>query len=39
MTIIFARYESNKWKKRLEAGGLIELEGGDSSGLTVTKIL
>ncbi|KAG4285483.1 hypothetical protein FPRO06_06743 [Fusarium proliferatum] len=39
MTIIFARYESNKWKKRIEAGGLIELEGGDSSDLTVTKIL
>ncbi|ENH68524.1 Putative GTP-binding protein YjiA [Fusarium oxysporum f. sp. cubense race 1] len=39
MTIIFARYESNKWKKRIEAGGLIELEGGDSSGLAITKIL
>ncbi|KAH6893216.1 CobW/HypB/UreG, nucleotide-binding domain-containing protein [Thelonectria olida] len=39
MTIIFARYESNKWKKRLEAGGLVQLEGGDASGLTVKRIL
>ncbi|KAI1951042.1 hypothetical protein LOZ57_001592 [Ophidiomyces ophidiicola] len=27
MTLILARYESNKWKKKLEAGGLIELAG------------
>ncbi|KAF5021512.1 hypothetical protein F66182_6455 [Fusarium sp. NRRL 66182] len=39
MTIIFARYESNKWKKRLETGSLVQLEAGDASGLTVTKIL
>ncbi|KAF3770887.1 cobW-domain-containing protein [Cryphonectria parasitica EP155] len=29
MTIILARYESTKWKKKLEGGGLIELDGGD----------
>ncbi|KAM5345036.1 hypothetical protein ACJ41O_010898 [Fusarium nematophilum] len=39
MTMILARYESNKWKKRLEAGGLVQLEGGDASGLTVKRIL
>ncbi|KPM41241.1 hypothetical protein AK830_g5302 [Neonectria ditissima] len=39
MTMILARYESNKWKKRVEAGGLLELAGGDSSELTVKRIL
>ncbi|KAI0445460.1 CobW/HypB/UreG, nucleotide-binding domain-containing protein [Xylaria telfairii] len=38
MTIIFARYESTKWKKKLEAGGLLELDGTESGELTVTKI-
>ncbi|RWA07254.1 hypothetical protein EKO27_g7856 [Xylaria grammica] len=37
MTLILARYESSKWKKKLEAGGLLEL-GGESGELTVTKI-
>ncbi|KAI0969779.1 CobW/HypB/UreG, nucleotide-binding domain-containing protein [Xylaria arbuscula] len=37
MTLILARYESTKWKKRLEAGGLLELAG-ESGELTVTKI-
>ncbi|KAK7432501.1 hypothetical protein QQZ08_001066 [Neonectria magnoliae] len=39
MTMILARYESNKWKKKVEAGGLLELTGGDASGLTVKRIL
>ncbi|KAF4987841.1 hypothetical protein FDECE_15280 [Fusarium decemcellulare] len=39
MTMILARYESNKWKKKLETGGLVQLEGGDASGLTVKRIL
>jgi G3E family GTPase len=39
MTIILARYESTKWKKRLEAGGLIELDGGDRGLLTVEKVV
>lgn len=39
MTIIFARHESNKWRKKLEAGGLIEIEGGDASSLSINKIL
>ncbi|KAI1750122.1 CobW/HypB/UreG, nucleotide-binding domain-containing protein [Xylaria castorea] len=38
MTIILARYESTKWKKKLEAGGLLELDGAGSGELTVTKI-
>jgi len=38
MTMILARYESTKWKKRLEAGGLLELEGGKEGQLVVTKI-
>ena len=38
MTVILARYESTKWKKRLEAGGLLEVEGDKGGKLVVTKI-
>ncbi|KAK3685564.1 CobW/HypB/UreG, nucleotide-binding domain-containing protein [Podospora appendiculata] len=38
MTMILARYESTKWKKKLEAGGLLELDGEVKGELTVTKI-
>ncbi|KAI1120548.1 CobW/HypB/UreG, nucleotide-binding domain-containing protein [Nemania abortiva] len=38
MTMILAPYESAKWKKKLEAGGLLELDGSESGELTVTKI-
>ncbi|KAL6700931.1 CobW/HypB/UreG, nucleotide-binding domain-containing protein [Trichoderma pleuroticola] len=38
LTMILARYESNKWKKRIEAG-LIELEGEDRGELIVKRIL
>lgn len=38
MTMIMGRYESNKWKKKLEAGGFLELVGGDGE-LVVSKIL
>ncbi|KAK0739233.1 CobW/HypB/UreG, nucleotide-binding domain-containing protein [Apiosordaria backusii] len=38
MTVVLARYESNKWKKKLEAGGLVELEGGGRGELVVKKI-
>jgi G3E family GTPase len=38
MTMILARYESTKWKKKLEAGGFLELEGMGKGDLTVTKI-
>ncbi|KAL2196307.1 CobW/HypB/UreG, nucleotide-binding domain-containing protein [Corynascus similis CBS 632.67] len=38
MTMILARYSSAKWKKKLEAGGLLELDGTDKGALTVTKV-
>lgn len=38
MTMILARYESTKWKKKLEAGGLVELEGDNKGELVVNKI-
>ncbi|KAG7289533.1 hypothetical protein NEMBOFW57_005904 [Staphylotrichum longicolle] len=39
MTMILARYESTKWKKKLEAGGLLELDGADKGELLVTKVV
>ncbi|KAI0123077.1 CobW/HypB/UreG [Xylariales sp. AK1849] len=38
MTIILARYESAKWKKKLAGGGFLELDGSQKGELTVTKI-
>lgn len=38
MTIIFARGEAARWKKKIEAGGLLELEGGMPMALKVDKI-
>uniref|UniRef100_L2FQD2 CobW/HypB/UreG, nucleotide-binding domain containing protein n=1 Tax=Colletotrichum fructicola (strain Nara gc5) TaxID=1213859 RepID=L2FQD2_COLFN len=38
MTMILGRYESAKWKKKLEKGSFLEVEGGDGE-LAVTKIL
>ncbi|KAM7208735.1 CobW/HypB/UreG, nucleotide-binding domain containing protein [Naviculisporaceae sp. PSN 640] len=39
MTMILARYESNKWKKKLEGGGFLELTGDAGNGeLVVNKI-
>ncbi|KAI1849429.1 hypothetical protein JX266_004924 [Neoarthrinium moseri] len=38
MTLILARYESAKWKKKIEDGGLLELEGGGKGELVVSKI-
>lgn len=38
MTMILARYESTKWKKKLEGGGLVELDGEAKGDLTVNKI-
>ena len=38
MTMIMARYESTKWKTKLESGGLLELDGEEKGQLTVTKI-
>jgi G3E family GTPase len=39
MTMILARYESTKWKKKIETIGFIELEGGDRGVLMVEKIV
>ncbi|KAF3021065.1 hypothetical protein G7054_g14311 [Neopestalotiopsis clavispora] len=38
MTIILARYESTKWKKKLESGGFLEIDGGEKGELTISKI-
>jgi G3E family GTPase len=38
MTMILARYESTKWKKRLENARFIELEGCQKGTLEVAKI-
>ncbi|GJC81973.1 nucleotide-binding domain-containing protein [Colletotrichum tofieldiae] len=38
MTMILGRYESNKWKKKLETGSFLEVEGGEGE-LVVSKIL
>jgi G3E family GTPase len=39
MTVITGRHESSKWKKKLEAGGLVELDGVNKGELLVTRIL
>ncbi len=38
MTMILARYESTKWKKKLESGGLLGIDGGGVGELSVTRI-
>jgi G3E family GTPase len=38
MTLVLARHESTKWKKKLEGGGWLELDGSEPGELTVTKI-
>ncbi|KAK0720049.1 CobW/HypB/UreG [Lasiosphaeris hirsuta] len=39
MTMILARYESTKWKKRLETAGFLALDGDGEAELSVTKII
>lgn len=39
MTMIFARYESKKWKKRIETASFIELESGQNGILKVERIV
>ncbi|KAI9739632.1 MAG: hypothetical protein M1834_006350 [Cirrosporium novae-zelandiae] len=40
MTLILAKYESNKWKKRLESQDILELEGGQGKkNMKVERIL
>ncbi|KAJ5256686.1 CobW domain protein [Penicillium angulare] len=38
LTFILARYESAKWKKKLDAGGLIQAAEAAESDLVVTKL-
>ena len=38
MTMILARYESTKWKKRIETAGFIDIEGDETGTLRVEKI-
>ncbi|KAF1984512.1 CobW domain-containing protein [Aulographum hederae CBS 113979] len=37
MTIMAAPYESAKWKKRVESGDLVKLEGGDTDGILTVE--
>ncbi|KAF2749254.1 hypothetical protein M011DRAFT_465696 [Sporormia fimetaria CBS 119925] len=39
LTVITAKYEANKWKKEIEGGGLIALEGGIEGVLAVERTL
>lgn len=38
MTLILGRYESGKWTKKLQAGGLIEVDGHDKGDLIVKRV-
>lgn len=38
LTFMLARYESTKWKKKLETGGLLRLEGGGSAEVSVQRV-
>jgi G3E family GTPase len=38
LTVMTARYESNKWKKQIESSGLLRLDGDDAGSLAVEKI-
>ncbi|CBX97098.1 hypothetical protein IAQ61_007959 [Plenodomus lingam] len=38
LTIVTAKYESNKWKKEIESSGLIALADGAQATLTVDKV-
>ena len=38
MTMILARFESSKWKKRLESAGFLALEGDGQGTLVVKKV-
>lgn len=39
MTFILARYESGKWKKKLEVGGLVQASEPDGAELTVERLV
>lgn len=39
LTLILARYESGKWKKKLEAGGLVQVAGGETTDFVVERLV
>ncbi|KAL4810972.1 CobW/HypB/UreG, nucleotide-binding domain-containing protein [Aspergillus unguis] len=39
ITLILARYESGKWKKKLESGGLVQSEDGTGAELSVERLV
>ncbi|KAJ5175259.1 uncharacterized protein N7482_001136 [Penicillium canariense] len=39
LTFILARYESGKWKKKLDGGGLIHVAGGEAAELVVERLV
>jgi G3E family GTPase len=39
LTLILARYESGKWKKKLEAGGFVHVAGGETTDLVVERLV
>jgi hypothetical protein len=39
LTLILARYESGKWKKKLEAGGFVQVAGGEATELAVERLV
>ncbi|KAJ5543230.1 hypothetical protein N7461_009233 [Penicillium sp. DV-2018c] len=39
ITLILAQYESAKWKKKLEAGGLVQTSEGESVDLSVERLV
>lgn len=39
VTLILGRYESNKWKKKLESGNFLQVEGDDEAQLSVTRLI
>ncbi|KAE8147703.1 CobW domain protein [Aspergillus avenaceus] len=39
VTLILARYESAKWKKKLEAGGLVQVDGENAAELVVERLV
>jgi hypothetical protein len=37
--MILARYEANKWSRKLERGGFLEIDGEQVGALTVKRLL
>ncbi|KAI9149428.1 domain containing [Paramyrothecium foliicola] len=39
MTMILGRHESNKWKKKIETGDFVQLDGDEKGELTVKRLI